>query len=90
MKNIFLASLFMMHMFSLFSQTKGLVLDLNNMPINQVDVYFADQNIQVYEDAYGSFMGLSLLKVRFQTIVIFIFLNMDIHHKELNIKIILH
>ena len=45
----------MMHIFNLYSQTKGLVLDRNNIPINKVDVYLADQDILLSTKEDGTF-----------------------------------
>ena len=72
MKKIFLASFFMMHIFNLYSQTKGLVLDRNNMPINKVAVYLADQDILLSTKEDGTFFIES--SIPYNSYIHFVFL----------------
>ena len=45
MKIFIFSSFFMMNVFTLFSQTKGIILDAYDTPINEVTIFFPDQNI---------------------------------------------
>ncbi len=56
MKNFILSSFFMMSFFTLFSQTKGIVLDSNNKPLNEVNILFSDQNILLFSNEDGEFI----------------------------------
>ena len=49
--------------FYLFSQTKGVVSDVNGLPIENVRVYIADQDIVSYTNAYGQFNFSSSIPV---------------------------
>ena len=44
-----------MSFLAIFSQTKGVVLNSNDKPLDNVSIYLADQNILVYTDREGSF-----------------------------------
>lgn len=55
MKFFCISSLLVVSFFTSYSQTEGLVLDVNNIPINQVDIYFADQNILFSTAPDGTF-----------------------------------
>ena len=57
MKNILLVSFLMMHTFNLFSQTKGKVIDSNNFPVKDVNVFLSDQNILLYSNNDGTFIS---------------------------------
>ena len=46
----------MMSFFTLFSQTKGIVLDANNKPLNEVNILFSDQNILLFSNEDGEFV----------------------------------
>ena len=46
----------MMSFFTLFSQTKGIVLDANNKPLNEVNILFSDQNILLFSNEDGEFI----------------------------------
>ena len=46
----------MMNTIALFSQTKGIILDTYDTPINEVTIFFADQNILIYSDNNGEFI----------------------------------
>ena len=56
MKKLLFSSLIVMNVFTIYSQTKGIILDDNNKPINQVDIYLSDQNILLYSDGNGEFV----------------------------------
>ena len=56
MKIFILSSFFMMSFFTLFSQTKGIVLDPNNKPLNEVNILFSDQNILLFSNEDGEFV----------------------------------
>ena len=56
MKVFLLSSLLMMNIFTVFSQTKGQVLDANNSPLNEVNIYFSDQNILLESNNEGEFV----------------------------------
>ena len=56
MKKFFLSLFFMMNIFITYSQTNGILLDINNKPINEVDVFLLDQNILLYSDEDGQFI----------------------------------
>ncbi len=56
MKIFILSSFFMMSFFTLFSQTKGIVLDPNNKPLNKVNILFSDQNILLFSNEDGEFV----------------------------------
>ncbi len=47
----------MMNIFTLFSQTKGIVLDANNKPLNEVNILFSDQNILLFSNEDGEFVA---------------------------------
>ena len=49
--------------FCLFSQTKGVVSDVNGLPIENVRVYIADQDIVSYTNEYGQFNFSSSIPV---------------------------
>ena len=55
MKKFLILSFFMMSFLAIFSQTKGVVLNSNDKPLDNVSVYLADQNILVYTDREGNF-----------------------------------
>ena len=55
MKKFLILSFFMMSFLTIFSQTKGVVLNYNDKPLDNVSIYLADQNILVYTDREGSF-----------------------------------
>ena len=55
MKKFFLSSFFMMNLIALYSQTKGVILDANNIPINEVSVFISDQNTLIYSGNDGTF-----------------------------------
>jgi iron complex outermembrane receptor protein len=57
MKIFILSSFFMMSVFTLFSQTKGIVLDANNKPLNEVNILFSDQNILLFSNVDGEFVA---------------------------------
>ena len=46
----------MMSFFTLFSQTKGVVLDANNKPLNEVNILFSDQNVLLFSNEDGEFV----------------------------------
>ena len=46
-----------MHTFNLFSQTKGQVIDSNNFPVKDVNVFLSDQNILLYSNNDGTFIS---------------------------------
>ena len=56
MKIFILSSFFMMSVFTLFSQTKGIVLDANNKPLNEVNILFSDHNILLFSNVDGEFV----------------------------------
>ena len=56
MKIFIFSSFFMMNVFTLFSQTKGIILDAYDTPINEVTIFFPDQNILIYSDNNGEFI----------------------------------
>ena len=56
MKKFLISSLFMMIFFTVYSQKKGLILDINNIPINEVSVFLSDQNILIYSEKDGTFL----------------------------------
>ena len=56
MKIFVFSSFFMMSFFTLFSQTKGVVLDANNKPLNEVNIFFLDQNILLFSNVDGEFV----------------------------------
>ena len=56
MKIFILSSFFMMSVFTLFSQTKGIILDANNKPLNEVNILFSDQNILLFSNVDGEFV----------------------------------
>ena len=56
MKIFIFSSFFMMNVFTLFSQTKGIVLDANNKPLNEVNILFLDQNILLFSNVDGEFV----------------------------------
>ena len=56
MKIFIFSSFFMMSFFTLFSQTKGIVLDANNKPLNEVNILFSDQNILLFSNEDGEFV----------------------------------
>jgi len=56
MKIFILSSFFMMNIFTLFSQTKGIVLDANNKPLNEVNILFSDQNTLLFSNEDGEFV----------------------------------
>ena len=55
MKKILFSSFFMMSLFIVYPQTEGLVLDSEGKPIDQVSIFFADQNILLYTNQEGLF-----------------------------------
>lgn len=56
MKIFIFSSFFMMNVFTLFSQTKGIILDAYDTPINEVTIFFPDQNILIYSNNDGEFI----------------------------------
>ena len=56
MKIFIFSSFFMMNVFTLFSQTKGIILDAYDTPINEVAIFFPDQNIIIYSNNDGEFI----------------------------------
>ena len=56
MKIFILSSFFIMSVFTLFSQTMGIVLDANNKPLNEVSILFSDQNILLFSNIDGEFV----------------------------------
>ena len=56
MKIFIFSSFFMMNVFALFSQTKGIILDAYDTPINEVAIFFLDQNIIIYSNNNGEFI----------------------------------
>ena len=56
MKIFIFSSFFMMNVFTLFSQIKGIVLDANNKPLNEVNILFLDQNILLFSNVDGEFV----------------------------------
>ena len=46
----------MMSFFTLFSQTKGIVLDANNKPLNEVNILFSDHNVLLLSNEDGEFV----------------------------------
>ena len=56
MKIFIFSSFFMMNVFTLFSQTKGIILDAYDTPINEVTIFFPDQNIIIYSNNDGEFI----------------------------------
>ena len=56
MKIFILSSFFMMSFFTLFSQTKGIILDADNKPLNEVNILFSDQNILLFSNEDGEFV----------------------------------
>ena len=59
MKKLFFLSLIVMNVFTIYSQTKGVIFDDNNLPINQVNIYLSDQNILLYSNEKGEFISKS-------------------------------
>tara|TARA_B100000497_G_scaffold126044_1_gene163877 strand:+ start:369 stop:2579 length:2211 start_codon:yes stop_codon:yes gene_type:complete len=59
MKKLFFLSLIVMNVFTIYSQTKGVIFDDNNLPINQVNIYLSDQNILLYSNEKGEFISES-------------------------------
>ena len=59
MKIFIFSSFFMMNVFTLFSQTKGIILDAYDTPINEVAIFFPDQNILIYSNNDGEFITKS-------------------------------
>ena len=55
MKKFFLSSLFVMTTYLVYGQSFGTVLDEFGQPIDQVSVFFADQNIMLMSDVNGRF-----------------------------------
>ena len=53
MKKFFLSSLFVMTTYLVYGQSFGTVLDEFGQPIDQVSVFFADQNIMLMSDVNG-------------------------------------
>ena len=56
MKKFLFSSFFMMNIFTLFSQTKGIILDAFDAPINEVSILLQDQNIMIYSNEDGEFV----------------------------------
>ena len=56
MKKFLFSSFFMMSIFTLFSQTKGIILDASDAPINEVSIFLQDQNILIYSNEDGEFV----------------------------------
>lgn len=56
MKFFIFSSFFMMNVFILFSQTKCVILDNSDTPINEVSIFFPDQNILIYSNEDGEFL----------------------------------
>ena len=57
MKKLLILSFFMMSISIIYSQTRGIVLDANNMPLNEVNILFSDQNILLYSNEKGEFVA---------------------------------
>ena len=55
MKKILLSLFFVITAFYAYPQTQGVVLSSNNIPISEVNVYFADKNILIYTNKDGVF-----------------------------------
>jgi iron complex outermembrane receptor protein len=56
MKIFIFSSFLMMNIFTLFAQTKGIILDAYDTPINEVTIFFPDQNILIYSNNDGEFI----------------------------------
>lgn len=56
MKIFIFSSFFMMNIFTLFSQTKGIIIDANNKPLNEVNILFSDHNILLFSNVDGEFV----------------------------------
>jgi iron complex outermembrane recepter protein len=56
MKKLLILSFFMMSISIIYSQTRGIVLDANNMPLNEVNILFSDQNILLFSNEDGEFV----------------------------------
>ena len=56
MKIFIFSSFLMMNIFTLFAQTKGIILDAYDTPINEVTIFFPDQNILIYSNNDGKFI----------------------------------
>jgi len=56
MKKFLVSSFLMMNIFITYSQTRGIVLDPNNMPLNEVNILFSDQNILLFSNEDGQFI----------------------------------
>ena len=56
MKKFLFSSFLMMNIFITYSQTRGIVLDPNNMPLNEVNIFFADQNMLLFSNEDGEFI----------------------------------
>jgi iron complex outermembrane receptor protein len=56
MKKFIFSSFLMMNIFTLCAQTKGIILDAYDTPINEVAIFFPDQNIIIYSNNDGEFI----------------------------------
>ena len=55
MKKVFFSLFFMLNLLTTFSQTNGLVLDVNGKPIDNVNVFLADKSILLITNSKGEF-----------------------------------
>jgi len=56
MKIFIFSSYLMMNVFMLYSQTNGIVLDVNNKPLNEVNILFSDHNVLLLSNEDGEFV----------------------------------
>ena len=56
MKKIIFLSFFSVNIILVFAQTKGLVVDSDNTPIDNVSVYFTDQKVLLNTNEDGTFL----------------------------------
>ncbi len=56
MKKYIISSFLMMNIFTTYSQTTGIVLDANNMPLNAVNIFLLDQNLLLFSNEDGQFI----------------------------------
>ena len=56
MKKFLVSSFLMMNIFITYSQTRGIVLDPNNIPLNEVNILLSDQNILLFSNEDGEFI----------------------------------
>jgi len=55
MNKILLSLFFVITLFNVYPQTQGVVLSSNNIPMRDVNVYFADENVLIYTNEEGVF-----------------------------------